>query len=110
MICINNRVRPRCYPKSSHRFSTEIDDEHIENHARWRARRTIRLHWLPLLAQGSIIIIIIVLGALIRGWPSTMTWALGVIAGIGLITSGLAIVRVAAAARNMVRMIEQATR
>jgi hypothetical protein len=33
-----------------------------------------------------------------------------VIAGIGLITSGLAIVRVAAAARNMVRMIEQATR
>jgi len=47
---------------------------------------------------------------LIRGWPSTATWALGLIAGLGLITSGLAIVMVAAAARNMVRMVEQTTR
>jgi uncharacterized membrane protein HdeD (DUF308 family) len=47
---------------------------------------------------------------LIWGWPSTTTWALGLIAGLGLITSGLAIVRVAATARDMARMIEQATR
>ena len=47
---------------------------------------------------------------LIWGWPSTATWALGLIAGLSLITSGLAIVMVAAAARNMVRMVEQATR
>jgi uncharacterized membrane protein HdeD (DUF308 family) len=38
------------------------------------------------------------------------TWALGLIAGLSLITSGLAIVMVAAAARKMVRMFEQATR
>jgi len=47
---------------------------------------------------------------LIWGWPSAATSALGLIAGVSLITSGLAIVMVAAAARNMVRMVEQATR
>ena len=47
---------------------------------------------------------------LIWGWPSTAIWALGLIAGLNLITSGLAIVMVAAAARNMVRVVEQATR
>ena len=47
---------------------------------------------------------------LIWGWPSAATWALGLIAGVSLITSGLAIVMVAAAARNMVRIVEQATR
>ena len=41
---------------------------------------------------------------LIWGWPSTAIWALGLIAGLNLITSGLAIVMVAAAARNMVRV------
>jgi uncharacterized membrane protein HdeD (DUF308 family) len=47
---------------------------------------------------------------LVWGWPSTAIWALGLIAGLNLITSGLAIVMVAAAARNMVRLVEQATR
>jgi uncharacterized membrane protein HdeD (DUF308 family) len=47
---------------------------------------------------------------LIWGWPSTAIWALGLIAGLNLITSGLAIVMVAAAARNMVSAVEQATR
>ena len=47
---------------------------------------------------------------LIWGWPSTAIWALGLIAGLNLITSGLAIVMVAAAARNTVRVVEQATR
>ncbi|WP_291715379.1 hypothetical protein [Bradyrhizobium sp.] len=47
---------------------------------------------------------------LIWGWPSTATWALGLIAGLSLFTSGPAIVMVAAAARNIVRMVEKATR
>ena len=47
---------------------------------------------------------------MIWGWPSTAIWALGLIAGLNLITSGLAIVMVAAAARSMVRMVEQAPR
>ena len=47
---------------------------------------------------------------MIWGWPSTAIWALGLIAGLNLITSGLAIVMMAAAARSMVRMVEQAPR
>jgi uncharacterized membrane protein HdeD (DUF308 family) len=47
---------------------------------------------------------------LIWGWPSTAIWALGLIVGLNLITSGLAIVIVASAARNMVRMAQQPTR
>ena len=47
---------------------------------------------------------------LIWGWPSTAIWALGLIVGLNLITSGLAIVMVASAARNMVRMAQQPTR
>jgi len=47
---------------------------------------------------------------LVWGWPSTAIWALGLIAGLNLITSGLAIVMVAATARNMVGLVEQARR
>jgi len=47
---------------------------------------------------------------LIWGWPSTAIWALGLIAGLNLITSGLAIVMVAAAARSAVGLAEQALR
>ncbi len=45
---------------------------------------------------------------LIGGWPSTAIWALGLIVGLNLITSGVAIVMVAVAARNMVRLAQQA--
>ena len=47
---------------------------------------------------------------LIWGWPSTAIWALGLMVGLNLITSGLAIVMVASAAHRMVRMVGQATR
>jgi uncharacterized membrane protein HdeD (DUF308 family) len=47
---------------------------------------------------------------LIWGWPSTAVWALGLIAGLNLITSGLAIVMVAAAARSAVRLAGQVLR
>lgn len=47
---------------------------------------------------------------LIAGWPSTAIWALGLIVGLNLITSGLAIVMVASGARSMVRMAQQARR
>ncbi len=45
---------------------------------------------------------------LIGGWPSTAIWALGLIVGLNLITSGVAIVMVAVAARKMVRLAQQA--
>jgi len=47
---------------------------------------------------------------LIWGWPSTAIWALGLIAGLNLITSGLAIVMVATAARSAVRLAGQVLR
>jgi uncharacterized membrane protein HdeD (DUF308 family) len=47
---------------------------------------------------------------LIWGWPSTAMWALGLIAGLNLITSGVAIVMVAVGARKMVQMVEERTR
>ena len=53
---------------------------------------------------------IVLAAMMIWGWPSTAIWALGLIAGLNLITSGLAIVMVATAARSMVRMVEQAPR
>lgn len=47
---------------------------------------------------------------LISGWPSTAIWALGLIVGLNLITSGFAIVMVTVAARSMVRAAEQGAR
>lgn len=47
---------------------------------------------------------------MIWGWPSTAVWALGLIVGLNLITSGFAIVMVATAGRSMVRMAEHAMR
>jgi uncharacterized membrane protein HdeD (DUF308 family) len=47
-------------------------------------------------------------GVIIAGWPGSLSWALGLIVGVNLITSGLAIVMVAVAARNMVTGIERA--
>ncbi len=47
---------------------------------------------------------------LIMGWPSTAVWALGLIVGLNLITSGLAIVMLASATRSMARILEQTAR
>ena len=45
---------------------------------------------------------------IISGWPGTASWALGLIVGVNLITSGLAITMVAAAGRSVVRTLEKA--
>ena len=76
--------------------------------AAMRYREAFPESWGWLLMSGFADLVLAAM--LIWGGPSTTTWALGLIAGLSLITSGLAIVGVAAAARNMVRMIEQATR
>jgi uncharacterized membrane protein HdeD (DUF308 family) len=47
---------------------------------------------------------------MISGWPGTAIWALGLIAGINLITSGLAITMAAIAGRNLVEGVSSATR
>ena len=76
--------------------------------AGFRYREAFPDSWVWLLMSG--IADLVLAAMLIWGWPSTATWALGLIAGLSLFTSGLAIVMVAAAARNIVRMVEKATR
>jgi uncharacterized membrane protein HdeD (DUF308 family) len=73
-----------------------------------RHREALPDSWGWLLMSGLADLVLAAM--LIWGWPSTAIWALGLIAGLNLITSGLAIVMVATAARNMVRVVEQATR
>ena len=64
--------------------------------------------WGWLLMSG--IADLVLAAMMIWGWPSTAVWALGLIVGLNLITSGFAIVMVATAGRSMVRMAEHATR
>jgi uncharacterized membrane protein HdeD (DUF308 family) len=45
---------------------------------------------------------------IIAGWPSSVSWALGLIVGVNLITSGVATIIVAYAARRALTMAEQA--
>jgi uncharacterized membrane protein HdeD (DUF308 family) len=64
--------------------------------------------WGWMLASGIADLILAAL--IIKGWPSTATWALGLIVGINLITSGLAITMVALAGRSLVRTVANAAR
>jgi uncharacterized membrane protein HdeD (DUF308 family) len=43
---------------------------------------------------------LVLAGIIIYGWPITANWVLGVLAGVNLITSGLAVVMAALAGHN----------
>jgi uncharacterized membrane protein HdeD (DUF308 family) len=47
---------------------------------------------------------------IISGWPGTASWALGLIVGVNLITSGLAITMAALAGRSLVKTVASAKR
>lgn len=47
---------------------------------------------------------------IISGWPGTASWALGLIVGVNLITSGVAITIAALAGRGLVKAVASATR
>jgi uncharacterized membrane protein HdeD (DUF308 family) len=49
---------------------------------------------------------LVLAGIIIYGWPTTASWALGVLAGISLITSGWAIVMAALAGHNLAKTRE----
>jgi uncharacterized membrane protein HdeD (DUF308 family) len=53
---------------------------------------------------------LILAGIIIAGWPGTAAWALGLIVGVNLITSGAAITTVALAAREVVKTLASANR
>ena len=64
--------------------------------------------WGWMLASGIVDLILAAL--IIKGWPSTATWALGLIVGINLITSGAAITMVARAGKALVQTVAKAAR
>ena len=64
--------------------------------------------WGWMLASGIADLILAAL--IIKGWPSTAAWALGLIVGINLITSGAAIIMVALAGRTLVKTLAKASR
>jgi uncharacterized membrane protein HdeD (DUF308 family) len=53
---------------------------------------------------------LVLAGLIISGWPETASWALGLIVGVNLLTSGLAITMVALAGRSFVKSLANATR
>jgi uncharacterized membrane protein HdeD (DUF308 family) len=55
--------------------------------------------WVWMLVSG--VIDLILAGLIIAGWPGSASWALGLIVGVNLISSGLAIVMVASATRRV---------
>ena len=64
--------------------------------------------WGWMLASG--IADLVLAGIIISGWPGTAGWALGLIVGVNLITSGAAITTVALAARSLVETVAGAVR
>jgi len=61
--------------------------------------------WGWMLASG--IVDLVLAGLIIVGWPSSANWALGTVVGVNLMTSGVAIIMVANATRNIARTIEK---
>jgi uncharacterized membrane protein HdeD (DUF308 family) len=73
-----------------------------------RHREALPGSWGWLLMSGVADLVLAAL--IILGWPATAIWALGLMVGVNLLTSGLAIAMVAVAAHNAVRIVGQATR
>jgi len=59
--------------------------------------------WGWMLFSG--IIDIVLAGLIIAGWPGTFSWALGLMVGVNLISSGVAIMMVASATRKIAAAI-----
>ena len=53
---------------------------------------------------------LVLAGLIISGWPGTASWALGLIVGVSIMTSGLAIMMAAFAGRSLVKTVAVATR
>jgi uncharacterized membrane protein HdeD (DUF308 family) len=71
-------------------------------------RNVIPDSWGWMLASGVADLILAAL--IIMGWPNTVGWALGLIVGVNLITSGWAAIMMAVAGRGVVKTLASATR
>ncbi|HUO89099.1 MAG TPA: HdeD family acid-resistance protein [Rhizomicrobium sp.] len=61
--------------------------------------------WGWMLVSG--IIDLVLAGLIIAGWPGSTAWALGIVVGVNLISSGVAIIMVAATVRGVIRTVEK---
>jgi uncharacterized membrane protein HdeD (DUF308 family) len=69
-------------------------------------REAIPRSWGWLLASG--VADLVLAAIIISGWPGTVDWTLGLLAGVSLVTSGWAILMVAFGARSLVQSVTQA--
>jgi uncharacterized membrane protein HdeD (DUF308 family) len=67
-------------------------------------REAIPHSWGWLLASG--IADLVLAAIIISGWPGTVGWTLGLLAGVSLVTSGWAILMVALSARSLVQSVK----
>ncbi len=67
-------------------------------------RDVIRESWGWMLTSGIADLVLVVIITL--GWPMTANWALGLLVGVNLITSGFAVMMVAIAGRGITRLLE----
>jgi uncharacterized membrane protein HdeD (DUF308 family) len=71
-------------------------------------REMIPNSWGWLLASG--IADLVLAAIIISGWPGTVDWTLGLLAGVSLLTSGLAIVMVAMSVRSLAEDVRDVVR
>lgn len=48
---------------------------------------------------------LVLVAIIMKGWPSSASWALGLIVGANLLTSGIAVITAALAARRLVKLM-----
>ena len=70
------------------------------------ARSIFPESWGWMLISG--VIDLVLAGLIIAGWPGSAAWALGIIVGVNLISSGVAITMVATTVRGVVRVADKA--
>lgn len=68
-------------------------------------RDVVRESWGWMLTSGIADLVLVVI--IILGWPMTANWALGLLVGVNLITSGFAVVMVAIAGRRITRFVDK---
>ena len=69
-------------------------------------RKAMPSSWFWLLASGLCDLLLV--AVIVAAWPLSAAWTLGLLAGVNLLTSGLAIVMVAMAARDVVDTVKDA--
>ncbi len=58
-------------------------------------------NWTGLLASG--VLSLVLAGLILIGWPATVAWTIGLLVGINLLTTGLAMAAIAMGGRRMAR-------